>query len=146
MAGKVSAGMTLIFRKSLHQAKITNTYLDPLVLPLYKLGRKQRRKAITKVTDQGHYHQCLVNYQNILSRAMLLNTQITVHGFRLKRSCETQFINGVHDLRKILNDGEYHQICYNIIYQISQKHLTRPLRENYASNCNTMELGVNYQN
>ena len=38
MAEKLSAGMTLIFLPSLHQAKIPNAWCSPLVSPLYKSG------------------------------------------------------------------------------------------------------------
>ena len=42
MAEEPSAGMTLIFRPSLHQAKIPNAWRDALVSPLYKSGKTDR--------------------------------------------------------------------------------------------------------
>ena len=41
MAEELSAGMT-IFRASLHQPKIPNTWQDALVSPLYKSGKTDR--------------------------------------------------------------------------------------------------------
>ena len=41
-AEELSAGMTLIFRASLHQAKIPNAWWDALVSPLYKSGKTDR--------------------------------------------------------------------------------------------------------
>ena len=37
---ELSAGMTLIFRASLHQAKIPNALCNALVSPLYKSGKR----------------------------------------------------------------------------------------------------------
>ena len=42
MAEELSAGMTLIFRASLHQPKIPNAWQDALVSPLYKSGKTDR--------------------------------------------------------------------------------------------------------
>ena len=39
MADELSAGIALVFRASLHQAKIPNAWRDALVSPLYKSGK-----------------------------------------------------------------------------------------------------------
>ena len=42
MANELSAGMALIFRASIHRAKIPNAWCDALVSPLYKSGKTGR--------------------------------------------------------------------------------------------------------
>ena len=85
MAEELSAGMTLMFTTSLHQAKIPNAWRDALVSPLYP--ENYRPILLTSVSCKMLEH--------IIHRSK-----------RSKRSCETQLIKSVHDVAKSLNDGE----------------------------------------
>ena len=63
MADELSA---LIFRVSLHQAKIPNAWQDALVSPLYKSGKTDRSNpenyrpiSLTSVSCKMLEHQCV---------------------------------------------------------------------------------------
>ena len=111
MGEELSAGMTLIFRASFHQAKIPNAWWDALVSLLYKSGKTGRSipenyrpisltSASCKMLEHIIHSNVIehLDHNNIITSAQ--------HGFRSKRSCETQLMKSVHDLVKSLNDGE----------------------------------------
>ena len=111
MAEELSAGVTLIFRASIHLAKIPNAWRDALVSSLYKSGKTDRSNpknyrliSLTSVSCKMLEHIIHsdviehLDHNNIITDAQ--------HGFRSKRSCETQLIKSVRDLVKSLNDSE----------------------------------------
>ena len=105
MAEELSAGMTLLFRSLLHQAKISKAWCDALVSSLYKLGKNDRSNSenyrpisLTSVSFKLLEH---IIHSNVIEH-LDHNNIITdaQHGLRSKQSCETQLIKSVHDLTK----------------------------------------------
>ena len=108
---ELAAGMTLVFAASIHQSTIPDAWRDALVVPSYKPGKSDRGIAenyrpisLTSISCkllEHIIHSHII--QHFDSNNILTNTQ---HGFRKKRSCETQLITTIHDLAKGLNDGQ----------------------------------------
>ena len=111
MAIKLSAGIILIFRASLHLPKIPNTWHDALVSPLYKSGKTDRSnpenyRAISLTSASCKLLENIIHgnvIEHLDHNNIITDSQ---HGSRSKQSCETQLILSVHDLTKTLNDGE----------------------------------------
>ena len=108
---EIADGLTLIFQASIHQSAIPNDWRDALIAPIYKGGKKDRGKAenyrpvsLTSVACKLLEH---IVYSHIAkhfdTNNILTDAQ---HGFRKKRSCETQLISTVHDLAKGLNESQ----------------------------------------
>ena len=82
-----------------------------LVLPLYKSEKTERSNpenyrpiSLTSVSCKMLEH---IIHSNVIEHLDHNNTITDAqHGFRSKRSCETQFIKSVHDLTNSLNSGE----------------------------------------
>ena len=84
---------------------------DALVVPSYKPGKNDRGivenyRPISLTTVSCKLLEHIIHshiIQHFDSNNILTDTQ---HGFRKKRSCETQLIATIHDLAKGLNDGQ----------------------------------------
>ena len=108
---ELAKGMTLLFQASLHQSQIPDAWRDALVTPIYKQGKKDRGKAenyrpvsLTSVSCKILEHIIHSNVMDHLnSHNILTDVQ---HGFRKKRSCETQLVITINDLAKCLNEGQ----------------------------------------
>ena len=88
MADELSAGMALIFRVSLHQAKTPNAWRDALVSPLYKSGKTDRSDlenyrpiSLTSVSCKMLEHIIHSNVIEHLDNNIITNAQ---HGFQSK--------------------------------------------------------------
>ena len=88
--------MTLLFKASLTQSDIRDTWREALIFPLFK-GRKKDRNKVE-------------NYRPISLRSIsckvlehILRLQ---HGFRRHLSCQTQLIKTLNGLAKLMNHGE----------------------------------------
>ena len=110
-AEQVVDGLVLLFNASLNQGKIPNEWKHAIVTPLYKGGNKNRSKAenyrpisLTSVTSKILEH---VIHSNVIThletQGLLSDTQ---HGFRKKRSCETQLLQTIDTLAKAINNKD----------------------------------------
>ena len=103
MAHKLSAGMRLILRASLHQPKIPNAWHNALVSPLYKSGKTDwsypgnyRPISLTSVSCKMLKHTLYSNVIWHLSHNNIIRD--AQHELWSKQSCETKLIKSVHDL------------------------------------------------
>ena len=101
--------LTLIFQASLSQACVPDDWKQALVAPIFKKGDKStpanyRHISLTsvccKIMEHIMHSQIMQHMEdlNILSDAQ--------HGFRKRRSCETQLLLTLQDLSSALDYGE----------------------------------------
>ena len=94
-SNEITEAMTLLFKASLTQSDILDTWREALISPLFKGGKKDLNKAenyrpisLTSISSQVLEH---ILHSNIMKH--LENNNILTdlhHGFRKHRSCETQ--------------------------------------------------------
>ena len=103
--------MTLLFKASLTQSNIPDTWRETLISPLFKGGKKDCNKAENyrpisltsisrKVLEYILHSDIIKHLENINILTDLQNS------FRKHRFCETQLIKTVNDLGKSMNHGE----------------------------------------
>ena len=110
-SNETTKAMTLLFKASLTQSDILDTWREALISPLFKGEKKDRNKAenyrplcLTSISCKVLVH---ILHSNIMKH--LENNNILTdlqHDFRKHRSCETQLIKTVNDLAKSMNHGE----------------------------------------
>ncbi|MCG7868954.1 MAG: reverse transcriptase family protein, partial [Candidatus Thiodiazotropha taylori] len=101
MAPSIAPALTLIFQASYDQGTVPLDWKGAFVTPLYKKGDKSKAAnyrpvsltSICSKTMEHIIHSHLMKYLD--SHHILCDQQ---HGFRKRRSCETQLITTVHDL------------------------------------------------
>lgn len=110
VANEISPALTLLFNASLEQGIVPEEWKQAIIFPIYKAGKTDRSNAenyrpisLTCVTCKILEH---ILYSNIIrhldENKILTDVQ---HGFRKRRSCETQLITVVNDFAKVLNEG-----------------------------------------
>ena len=108
-ASVITDGLVLVFRASLHQGKIPDDWRHAFITPIHKGGNKNKTLAesyrpvsLTSVTCKVLEH---IVHSHVISHLDNHNVlHDSQHGFRRKRSCETQLLKTVHDLAKTLNN------------------------------------------
>ena len=108
-ADQISPAITLLFQASLHQGCIPSTWKKALVVPIYKKGCKSspanyRPISLTAILCKlcEHIVHCAIIH-HLINHGILSNSQ---HGFRKRRSCETQLILAINDLARGLENKE----------------------------------------
>ena len=106
---QISPVITLLFRASLIQGSIPSQWKKAFVVPIHKKGCKStpanyRPISLTAILSKlcEHVVHCAVIH-HLIEHNILSDAQ---HGFRKRRSCETQLILTINDLAKGLNDKE----------------------------------------
>ena len=103
--------LTLIFQRSLDTGIVPEEWRKAWIVPIYKKGDKHlpgkyRPVSLTPITCKVLKH---VIHSSIMSHFdqhnILCDNQ---HGFRKKRSCETQLIVTIQDIAKNLSKGRHH--------------------------------------
>ena len=100
--------LTIIFQASLEQGIVPNDWRKAFVVPIYKKGDRSspanyRPISLTSVVCKTLEHIisnnicCHLNKYNILSDQQ--------HGFRSRRSCETQLVETINDFATTLNES-----------------------------------------
>ena len=90
---EIAEAMTLLFKASLTQSDIPDTWTEALISP-----------SLTTISCKVLEHILHSNIlKNLESNSILTNLK---HGFIKHRSCETQLIKTVNDLAKAINHGE----------------------------------------
>ena len=114
-ADKIAPAITLIFQASLNQGNTPLTWCKVLVIPIFKKGSKSdvsnyRPISITsvlcKLCEHIHHSTILTHLANhkILSDAQ--------HGFRKRRSCDTQLLLALNDCARGLEDKSQTDIIF----------------------------------
>ena len=101
LASVLAPIITLLFNASLHQQSLPDIWKHANVSPIYKKGDKTnpsnyRPVSLTCISCKLLEHIICSNLNQLLQRNNILYP--LQHGFREKRSCETQLIEFVHDI------------------------------------------------
>ena len=97
------------FKASLDQSALPAAWKHAWLIPVFKKGERARPSNYRPISLTCIACKCLehIIHSNIMdhldNNAILSDFQ---HGFRKKRSCDTQLKQTVHDLAKCLHDGE----------------------------------------
>ena len=98
--------LVLFFQASLNQGKVPEDWKKANIVPLFKKGDKHKAEnyrpvSLTSVTCKLLEHIIYSNIMGHLEKHDILNN--IQHGFRQKRSCETQLITTLNDFSNTLN-------------------------------------------
>ena len=108
-AAELSPAMTLIFQASLQQGEVPDDWKQANVAPSFKKGDRStaanyRPISLTSVCSKILEHIIHSQIMRHLDIHQILSDQ--QHGFRKKRSCESQLILTVQDLAAALEENE----------------------------------------
>ena len=100
--------LQLFFQATLHQGKIPQDWKTANVVPIYKKGDKHKAEnyrpvSLTSIVCKMCEHIIASNVMRHLDKHKILTD--CQHGFRKKRSCETQLIITTNDLTTVLEEG-----------------------------------------
>jgi len=109
MANEIAPAITYIFQLSLQQGKVPKDWLDAHIVPVYKKGDKNtasnyRPVSLTCILCKTMEHTIQSNILKHLDKYKILTD--AQHGFRAKRSCETQLIITLDDIIKNAAQGK----------------------------------------
>ncbi|MCG8046535.1 MAG: reverse transcriptase family protein, partial [Candidatus Thiodiazotropha endolucinida] len=98
--------LTLIFRQSLHEGRVPDDWRHAYVTAIFKKGSRQdpanyRPVSLTSLCCKLLEHIIVSNTLKHLDRHNALHD--SQHGFRARRSCETQLLTLVHELSSSLD-------------------------------------------
>ncbi len=107
-AHEITPALTLLFQASLHQGSVPDDWKQAIITPVYKKGDKSapanyRPISLTSVCCKVMEHVIHSQAMRHLDKHGILSDQ--QHGFRKKRSCESQLILTIQDLAAGLDDG-----------------------------------------
>jgi hypothetical protein len=144
-AEEISPAITLMFQASINQGRVPSLWKNAHIVPLFKKGSRSdasnyRPISLTSVLSKlcEHIIHCAVirhlSDLNILSDAQ--------HGFRQRRSCDTQLILTVEDLARGLDNREQIDVIlldYEKAFdKVSHRHLLLKA-EHYGIRGTTLE-------
>lgn len=97
---------TLLFQSSLNQGKVPHDWKKAHIMPLFKKGERTnaenyRPVSLTSIASKLLEHIIHSNIMDHLDRFDVLKD--SQHGFRQKRSCESQLITTINDFSECLN-------------------------------------------
>ena len=101
--------LTHIYKASLHQCKLSRDWKTALVSPIHKKSSRKspanyRPISLTSIPCKILEHLIYSSvYSHLETNSILCDAQ---HGFRKKRSCETQIIITVNEIASRLNLGK----------------------------------------
>ena len=107
-AVELAPALTLIFQASYIQGKMPDDWRHAIVSPIYKAGKNNRAKAVNYRPISLTCLCCKIMEHIVCSNLMkhLDNNAILTdfqHGFRRKRSCDSQLLITVDDLARALD-------------------------------------------
>ena len=137
-ATELSPVMTLIFQASLQQGEIPDDWRQANIAPVFKKGDRSvaanyRPISLTSVCSKVLEHIIHSQIMKHLDTHQILTDQ--QHGFRKKRSCESQLILTVQDLASAIEMNRLMPFS-----STSVKLLTRSVINASQSNCTIMEF------
>jgi len=106
-ATEIAPAVSLLFQASLDQGKVPASWKMALVVPVFKKGNRSsaanyRPISLTSILCKLCEHIVHTTINSHLDRNDILSD--AQHGFRKKRSCETQLLLTMDDLAKGLDD------------------------------------------
>ena len=106
-AHELADSFTLLYQKSLDQGVIPAEWKKAKISPVLKKGDKGKAEnyrpiSLTSIPCKLLEHIICSSIMNHLERFKILND--AQHGFRKKRSCETQLITTLRDFSNCLNN------------------------------------------
>ena len=110
----IATPLTAIFRKSLAEGVVPKDWRHSNVTPIFKKGQKYdpanyRPISLTCIASKLMEH---IICSSVMSHASMHNILYKLqHGFRNKRSCETQLIEFAHDIVTNMQDGCQTDVC-----------------------------------
>ena len=109
LSDEVEDSICLIFQASMDQGRIPTAWKQAYISPIFKKGDRHkpsnnRPVSLTSVCCKILEHIVHSHVMGHLDRNQLLSD--AQHGFRKKRSCESQLILTIQDLANGLNSGE----------------------------------------
>ena len=109
MANDLAPLLTLIYQASLQQGCIPDEWKKALITPIYKNGDRScpanyRPISLTCIVCKTLEHIISTSIYNHLEEYTILYPE--QHGFRRRRSCETQLISTIYDFATALNNAE----------------------------------------
>ena len=104
----ISPALTRIYQLSLDTRTVPTDWKTANIVPVFKKGDKStasnyRPVSLTSICCKLQEHIICSNIMDHLTRHHILSD--CQHGFRARRSCETQLITTIQDLAKNLSDG-----------------------------------------
>ena len=106
-AEEISPAVTLLFQSSINQGCVPSQWKNALIVPIYKKGSRSdaanyRPISLTPILCKlcEHLIHCAV-IQHLSDQNILTDAQ---HGFRKRRSCDTQLLAIIDDLAKGIDD------------------------------------------
>ena len=113
LAAELTPVFTLFFQTSLDQGKVPDDWRKANVVPIFKKGERShpgnyRPISLTSISCKMLEHiVCSSVMDHLDGFRILSNAQ---HGFRKKRSCESQLILAIQDLAKGIDATEQHDV------------------------------------
>ena len=109
VAEEIAPMLTTIFQTSLDTATVPSDWREALIAPLYKKGPRNipanyRPVSLTSVVSKMLEHIIFSSTMKHLNSHKILTP--SQHGFRSKRSCETQLIATIKGIAKNLKSGK----------------------------------------
>ena len=111
-ADEIAPTLTTIFQKSLDSGKIPEDWREASIVPIFKKGDRHqaanyRPVSLTSVSCKVLEHIVHIVHSQIMDHYDLNNILTDKqHGFRSRRSCESQLIITIDALAKSLAEGE----------------------------------------
>ena len=136
LSEQIASPLTTIFQQSLHDGIVPVDWRKANITPVVKKGQKYlcsnyyRPISLTCVVSKLMEH---VVCSSIMNRANMHNILYSLqHGFRARRSCETQLIDLVNDIANNTQSGLQTNICVldfaKAFDKVSHIHLIHKLR------------------
>ena len=109
LSAEIAPALALVFQSSLDCGRVPRYWTMAHVVPLFKKGDKStasnyRPVSLTSICSKVMKH---ILHSNIMDHLEEHNTLTDAqHGFRCKRSCETQLIATIQELARELSEGK----------------------------------------
>ena len=107
-AKEIAPSLTLLFQQSLDTSEVPSDWRNAWVVPIYKKGEKHqacnyRPVSLTSITCKILEHIVHSSIMRHYDRNNILHD--SQHGFRRKRSCETQLVITTDEIARSLENG-----------------------------------------
>ena len=136
LATVVAPTLTVIFNKSLHAGEVPEDWRKANVAPIFKKGERYNAENYRPIS-----RTCIASkiIEHIVTKHIMKHLECNnilyklQHGFRAKRSTETQLLTFVQDLYKNLRDSKQTDVIVmdfvKAFEKVPHKKLIRKLRE-----------------
>ena len=143
MASSISPALTLIFQASYDQGTVPSDWKGAFITPLFKKGDKSKASnyrpvSLTSICSKAMEHIVHSHLMKYLDSHHILSDQ--QHGFRKRRSCESQLITTIHDLASGLDKRQ--QVDSTPFFWISARRLIKWLINALLPSSTTTAFGT----